>query len=64
MSQPQFIDLYNGAAIDIWMDEEDGMVTIDIHGRISISLDKEDFQELYNAVFISKQVLKEKESNR
>lgn len=64
MSQTRFTDLYNGTAIDIWIDDEDDLITIDIHGRISISLDKEDFQELYNAVFISKQVIKERENNK
>jgi len=64
MTETQFTDLYKGTSIDIWMDDQDELVTISIHGRVTINLDKEDFQELYNACFISKQVLKDKEDRK
>lgn len=57
----KFLDLYKGNDVDVWMDidPENEFITVNIFGRFTFTLDRQEFQELYNAVFVSKQVLKE-----
>ena len=56
-----FLDLYKGNDFDIWieMDPEMEMITLNLFDRATFSFDRQEFQELYNAMFISKQMLKE-----
>lgn len=62
------MDLYEGKEIDIdyHVDPtgEYESFNLHIHGFLSISLDREDFKELCNAVFISKTKLDEKEKRK
>jgi len=67
MTETKISDLYEGKLGQIWFDTtdpDDETITISFFGRVTINLDKEDFQELYNAMIISKQALKDLEKRK
>jgi len=63
--ESSILDLYEGNSINIWMDQEDEHISLSIHnGQVTIAIDSEDFKELCNAIFIAKQTLKDRESQK
>ncbi len=66
MTESNFIDLYSSNSVDVWceLEPENEIITLSLMGRITISMSKEEFQDLYNAVFASKTVLKELEDKK
>lgn len=67
MTENKFPELYRGNLGQIWLDlvdPDDETITISFFGRVTINLDKDDFQELYNAMLISKQALKDLEKRK
>lgn len=65
MEEPLSVDLYEGSNIYIHYDGDANYETVTIHlNNIAITLDKDGFQELYNAVFMAKTVLKDLEDKK
>lgn len=61
MNQEKFKDLYNSQSIDIWIDNDDDIITLSLDRKLTLNFEREEFQNLYNAVFMAKQMLKEEE---
>ena len=66
MNESKIIDLYEGSLGQIWLDgdPDEETITISFFGRVTVNLDKSDFQELYNAMIIAKQSLSDIEKRK
>ena len=66
MNESKIIDLYEGSLGQIWLDSDpdEETITISFFGRVTVNLDKSDFQELYNAMIIAKQSLSDIEKRK
>lgn len=58
-----FITLYEGNDVDIWIDEDDSVITLAI-GAFTVALPEDVFTELSNSIIIAKHQLKELKSHK
>lgn len=58
-----YINLYEGNEVDIWIDEDDSIITLAI-GAFTVALPEDVFTELSNAIIIAKHQLKELKSHK
>ena len=67
MNETKITELYKGNLGEIWIDISDPdeeMVMVSLFGRITVAMDRSEFQELFNVITVAKHTLTEIEKRK